>query len=127
VGFGEGGYSMLLEEHEQEGRTLKYSPNSFNPGSEYSSSLIFCRTKWQQYLLFDRRQAVALENESLAAVHLLLIRTIETLCLFDILLDNDLSAVLGELSEDDRLKLQHGKVSDLATTEEGERLCKVWF
>ena len=53
-----------------------------------------CSSKWQQYLMFDRRHAVALENESLAALNLLLAKCIETLSLFDILANSEFAAIV---------------------------------
>jgi hypothetical protein len=49
---------------------------------------------WQQYLLMDRQHAVALENESLASLNLLIVKFLEILCLFDLLMTNDISTTV---------------------------------
>lgn len=87
-------------------------------GDDHSS------TMWQQYLLMDRQHAVALENESLASLNLLIVKFLEILCLFDLLMTNDISTTLGELPEPSRVQCTKETFGTLASTEDGQRLCK---
>ena len=82
------------------------------------------REKWEQYLMYDRGQAAALENESFAALSLLVRKCIEFLSFWEILNSNEFSSVLGELKDADRLKIVSTSFANLVTTEDGERLVK---
>jgi len=83
------------------------------------------KDKWEQYLMYDRGQAAALENESFAALALLVRKCVEFLSFWEILCNNELSSVLGELKDADRLKIVTTSFANLVTTEDGERVVKV--